>query len=103
MSSGFSHDKCGDRNARWTKIVAREDSEKVRNILEPLGISPADLAIEQIEILTNCTKTHKEEIERRAGAGAVAMYSGVSTLLHKPVGPVSGIILFLFENQQYSL
>ena len=68
------------------------------NMLNPLGISPEDLAIEQIEILKHCTRTHKEEIERRAGVGAVAMYSGVSTLLHKPVGPVSGIILFLFEN-----
>ena len=81
-------------HSRWTKIIAAPESEKVHKLLEPLGMSSTAFSVEQIKAMSNCIASHRLDIEKRVGVGAIAMFSEVETLLHKDAGP-SGTILFL--------
>ena len=62
--SGFTDGKIGCRQAKFTKTIAGEDSEKVRLQLEPLGLKAAELAISQIEVMKNGTASHLSHIHR---------------------------------------
>jgi len=60
--SGFASGKLGCRQARFQKVIAGENSAKVRHQLEPLGLKSSELAISQIEVMKNGTASHLKHI-----------------------------------------
>lgn len=88
--SGFSHDKLGNRRARFTKIIASEDSEKVKEQLDPLGIKASELEISQIEVLKNGTTSHLKHLKETFGKDVVVFKSHHQNVYEGSGGVTSG-------------